>query len=126
MPEPLEPPKPAPAPAPRRPTRVPVAATAPPAPQPPDQPAPPKLEQIISPDQLREFNRAIDESLEKVRKALVTLAGKPLNAEQGEIANRIRTFQKQAEQTREQDPVTAVSLAKRADALAQDLLTRLP
>jgi hypothetical protein len=54
------------------------------------------------------------------------LAGKNLNAEQGEIAKRIQTFQKQAEQAREQDLVTAVSLARRADLLATDLLKRLP
>ncbi len=41
-------------------------------------------------------------------------------------ANRIRTFQKQAEQAREQDLVTAVSLARRAEVLAQDLVGRLP
>jgi len=32
----------------------------------------------------------------------------------------------QAEQTREQDLVTAVNLARRADLLAKDLLERLP
>jgi hypothetical protein len=61
-----------------------------------------------------------------VRKALVIVAGKNLNAEQTENANRIRTFQKQAEQAREQDLVTAVSLARRADLLAKDLLDHLP
>jgi hypothetical protein len=61
-----------------------------------------------------------------VKKALGTLAGKSLNAEQKEITIRITTFQKQAEQAREQDPVTAVSLARRADVLAKDLLERLP
>jgi hypothetical protein len=64
--------------------------------------------------------------LERVRKALGVLAGRNLNAEQGEIAKRIQTFQKQAEQAREQDLVTAVSLARRADLLATDLLKRLP
>jgi hypothetical protein len=54
------------------------------------------------------------------------VAGKSLNGEQSEIADRIRTFEKQAEQAREQDLVTAVNLAKRADLLAQDLLQRLP
>jgi hypothetical protein len=54
------------------------------------------------------------------------VAGKALNAEQSEIAERIRTFQKQAEQARDQDLVTAVNLARRADLLAQDLVERLP
>jgi hypothetical protein len=57
---------------------------------------------------------------------LAKLDGKRLSPEQMETANRIRTFRKQAEQAREQDLVTAVSLAKRADLLAKDLLERLP
>jgi hypothetical protein len=42
------------------------------------------------------------------------------------ILNRIQTFQKQAEQARDADLVTAVNLARRADLLAQDLIKRLP
>lgn len=98
---------------------------APPTPSPAVETAP-RLGQIFTPDQLRDYNRTLDESLDRVRRALAVVAGKNLNAEQGEIANRIRTFQKQAEQAREQDLVTAVSLARRADLLAQDLLGRLP
>jgi hypothetical protein len=91
-----------------------------------DAPAPPQLGQIFTPDQTREYNRTLNDSLDRVRKALAVVAGKNLNAEQSEIANRIRTFERQAEQAREQDLVTAVSLARRADLLAQDLLDRLP
>jgi hypothetical protein len=76
--------------------------------------------------QLREYNQALDQSLERVRRALAIAAGKNLNADQSEIVNRIRTFQKQAEQAREQDLVTAVNLARRADLLAKDLVERLP
>ena len=126
MPPPLEPP-----PVPPPPRRPPVATTPPkPAPPPvtppPETPAPPKLGQIFTADQLRDYNRAIDESLDRVRRTLAAVAGKNLTAEQGEIADRIRTFQRQAEQAREQDLVTAVSLARRADLLATDLLKRLP
>ncbi len=127
MPPPLEPP-----PATTIPQRGNVGIAPPkPAPTPtpspaPDVPAPPKLGQIFTADQLREYNRALDDSLERVRRVLGALAGKNLNAEQSEIANRIRTFQRQAEQAREQDLVTAVSLARRADLLANDLLKRLP
>jgi len=106
-----------------------VVAT--PKPAPATTPAPaveaaPRLGQIFTADQLRDYNRTLDESLDRVKRALTVVAGKNLNSEQGEIANRIRTFQKQAEQAREQDLVTAVSLARRADLLAQDLLGRLP
>jgi len=52
--------------------------------------------------------------------------GKNLTADQKATAERIRTFRKQAEQAREQDLMTAVILARRADLLAKDLLERLP
>jgi hypothetical protein len=124
MPQALDPPRPAPAQRRGPPPAAPRTATSgtPAA----DAPAPPQLGQIFTPDQTREYNRTLNDSLERVRKALAVLAGKNLNAEQSEIANRIRTFERQAEQAREQDLVTAVSLARRADLLAQDLLDRLP
>jgi hypothetical protein len=100
-------------------TTVPVKPPAPTTPQ-------PRLGQIFTAEQLREYTRALEESLDRVRRALGVLDRKPLNREQSDIRNRIRTFQKQAEQAREQDLVTAVSLARRADLLAKDLLERLP
>lgn len=119
-------PPPPPAAPPRRPaTAAAPRTTPPPAPQ-PETPPLPKLGQIFTAAQLREYNQALDQSLERVRKALTIAAGKNLNANQSQIVNRIRTFQKQAEQAREQDLVTAVNLARRADLLARDLLERLP
>ena len=92
---------------------------------PPDQPPSPRLGQIFSPDEQRQYNRAIDDSLGRVRRALDLLARKNLNADQQAEVARIATFQKQAEQAREaQDLLTAASLAQRADTLAQDLLNR--
>jgi len=128
MPQTLDPPRPAPPPRRGAAPTPPKAATAGPAgsAQPADTPAPPQLGQIFTPDQAREYNRVLNESLERVRKNMAIVAGKNLNAEQSEIANRIRTFEKQAEQAREEDLVTAVSLARRADLLAQDLIDRLP
>jgi hypothetical protein len=85
------------------------------------------LGQIFTPEQMREHNRAIDESLERVKRALSVLGRKNLNAEQSEAVSRIAQFQKQAEQAREaQDLANAELLAKRADLLAQDLLNRVP
>ncbi len=126
----------------QRPEFVPDLPTLPPPPAPPKRPViaapkappPPQLEplptprlgQIFTAEQLREYNRTLDDSLERVRRTLAVIAGKSLNAEQTEAANRIRTFLRQAEQTREQDLVTAASLARRADVLAQDLAARLP
>jgi hypothetical protein len=92
----------------------------------PETPAPPRLAQMYTPEELRENTRALDESLDRVNRTLLILEGKTLTADQKAEAERIRTFRKQAEQAREQDLPTAVSLAKRADLLAKDLLERLP
>jgi hypothetical protein len=89
-------------------------------------PTAPRLGQIFTADQLREYNRALEESLDRVKKVLGTVAGRNLNSEQTQMVQRIQTFQRQAEQAREQDLVTAVNLARRADLLARDLLERLP
>ena len=104
-------------------------AVAPKTPPPPTTPEPvppaPKIGQIYTAEQSREYNRAIDESLDRVRRALQTVSARTLTAEQTQIAESIRTFQRQAESAREQDLVFAVSLARRADLLATDLLNRL-
>lgn len=118
------PPPPMPKPAPRRPA-VAVIPPKPSAPVATDTPAP-KLGQVFTADQQREYNRTIDESLERVKRVLAIVSAKSLSPEQSEIANKIRTFQKQAEEERAQDLLTAVTLARRADLLAQDLLERLP
>lgn len=61
-----------------------------------------------------------------VKRALTMVQGRNLTPEQKDIARLVETFLKQAEQAREQDLVTAVNLARRADLLAKDLLERLP
>jgi len=125
VPEAPAPPKPAPPPRTR-----PVVATPPKpvAPTPPDQPdPPPKLTQMYTAEERRDYNKQIDDSLEKVRRDLTVLAKKNLNPDQQNQINTISTFQKQAEQAREtQDLSTAALLAKRAEVLAEDLLGRFP
>ena len=120
---PTEPPPPAP---PRRAPPPVRANTQPPAAAPPEVQPTPRLGQIFTAEQLRDYNRAVDESLDRVRRVLGGVAGRNLNPELSEIVSRIQTFQRQAEQAREQDLVTAVNLARRADLLAQDLVKRLP
>lgn len=117
------PPKPA-----APPVRRPPVATAPKPVQPPapETPSAPKIVQIFTPEQQREYIRELDESLQRVRRALDVVSRKNLTTEQSDAAERIRVFERQAEQARDQDLVTAVNLAKRADLLAKDLLDRLP
>jgi hypothetical protein len=115
--------------APKRVARRPVTPVTPirPTPAPTtDTPVPPRLAQMFTPEQLRENRRTLDETLDRVARELAIVEGKNLTPDQKETAERIRTFRKQAEQAREQDLLTAVSLARRADLLAKDLLERLP
>jgi len=92
----------------------------------PESPAPPRLAQLYSPEEQRDNTRTLDESLERVNRNVANIEGKNLTVEQRETLERIRTFKKQAEQVREQDLMTAVILARRADLLAKDLLEHLP
>jgi hypothetical protein len=82
---------------------------------------------LFTADEQRQYNRNIEDSLNRVRRALELLSRKNLNADQQVEITRIVTFQKQAEQAREaQDLLTAKSLAERADTLATDLVNRIP
>src|SRR5579862_2178381 len=106
-------------------------APAPPKPTPttpaPDQPEQPTLGPIFTATEKRDYNKSIDDSLEHVRRDLAALARKNLNPDQQKEINLISTFLKQAEQAREaQDLTTAVNIAKRAEVLAADLLSRFP
>jgi len=106
----------------------PVANVPKPQPPPNETPATPalKLSQILTPEEFRRNTLELDQYTESVKKELAKLAGKNLTADQKTTAERVQTFLSQAEQARDQDLVTAVSLAKRADLLAKDLLERLP
>jgi hypothetical protein len=107
----------------------PVARTpAPPKTVPPEtpQPAQPKIAQILTPQELRDNTRLYDESMARVDRALVDLAKKNLTAADRGTVEQIRSFQAQAKQAKEQDLMTAIGFARRADVLAKDLLGRLP
>ena len=111
-----------------RPTRQPVA-TVPklpaPAPEPPAVPAL-RLSQVLTPEEKGRNTQELDKYTESVKTSLARIRGKNLSAEQKDVADRVQTYLTQAEQAREQDLVTAVNLARRADLLAKDLLERLP
>jgi hypothetical protein len=107
----------------------PVARTpAPPKIVPPETPpvAPPKIAQILTPQESNNLTRTYDESMARVDRALLDLGKKNLAAADRDTVEQIRSFQAQAKQTKEQDLMTAIGFARRADALAKDLLGRLP
>jgi hypothetical protein len=117
-------------PAPPPPARAPrpVANIPKPPPAQNETPAAPalKLSQILTPEEYRRNTQDLEKYSESVKSRLAKLAGKSLTAEQKDIAERVQTYLIQAEQAREQDLVTAVNLARRADLLAKDLVDRLP
>ena len=106
----------------------PVANVPKPQPPPTETPSVPalRLSQVLTPEESRRNTQELDQYTDSVKKALARVAGRNLTPEQKDTADRVQTFLTQAEQAREQDLVTAVSLAKRADLLAKDLLARLP
>ena len=114
------------------PKRLPVSAAAPKVvPTPPTDPQPeptpvPKLGQVFTAEQVRDYNKSYEDSLAGVRRSVTAIERKILSAEQAQMLESVRAFQKQAEQAHEQDLLTAVNLARRADLLAKDLLGRLP
>lgn len=118
---PPPPPKPV-APKPPAPTKPPVVVEVTPTPvTPAPKPAP-----VMSAAERQRMNQEIDQSLGKVRAGLARVEGRNLSAELTTLANQARAFMLNAEQTRVQDLVTAVSLAKRAESFATELVQRLP
>ena len=114
----LPPPKPQ-TPPPQRPVQ---ARTPPPAPEP--APAPvsvPQLGEILTADQRRQIQTEMADHLARARDILTKASKVRLRGSQAETRERVRIFIKQAEDSRERDPATALQLANRADVLAQDL-----
>jgi len=116
---------PLPAPRPPRPVANIPKPTPSPSENPPSAPAL-RLAQILTPEESRRNTQELEQYTESVKRILVRVKGRNLTAEQKDIAERVQTYLTQAEQAREQDLVTAVNLARRADLLAKDLLDRLP
>ncbi len=81
----------------------------------------PRLTQLLSPEEERAYNQEIDERLAEVRQVMETLSQRPLTEEQMATLDRIRSFVRQTIEIRKTDLVTAGSLMRRADLLAQDL-----
>ena len=115
-------------PRPARAPRAPVANVPKPQPVPNETPSAPalRLSQILTPEESRRNSQEFDQYTDSAKKRLTRVAGRILTPEQKDIAERVQTYLTQAEQAREQDLVTAVNLARRADLLAKDLLDRLP
>jgi len=108
---------------PARPPSTPAAAASSASPATPAA-DPPKLGDIISPDEQKQLNAAIDQSLSRAQASLNSVGSRQLNQDQQADVEQIRKFMDQAKATRTSDPAGAKSLAQRAEILARDLAAR--
>jgi len=81
---------------------------------------------LMSPQEEQAHQKSIDEMLARAEHNLTKVAGLKLTNEEQATLERARSFMQQAAETRAADPVTAKSLAQRADILASDLAEKVP
>jgi hypothetical protein len=81
----------------------------------------PKLGDILTPDEQRQYLAAIDQSLSRAQNSLNSIRERQLNKDQQAEVEQIRNFMQQAQGSRSLDPAGAKSLAGRAEVLARDL-----
>jgi hypothetical protein len=109
----------------KKPTRSAPAPAPSPAPSASPSPAPaspaPKLGDILTPDEQKQYNASVDESLSHAQNSLNSLRGRQLSKDQQAQVEQIQNFMQQAQKTRASDLAGAKSLAERAEVLAKDL-----
>ena len=98
----------------RSPGPTPAAPAAPAAP-------PPKLGDVLTPDERQQYSAAIDLSLSHAQTSLNSIAAQQLNKDQQAELEQIQGFMQRARATRDSDPAGAKSLSERAEVLARDL-----
>jgi hypothetical protein len=99
-------------------TAAPPPAAAPPA-------ETPRLGDILTPDQQRQYNSAIDVSLAHAQASLGFIATHQLTKEQQATVAEIQNFIQQAQEKRKNELAAAKSLAERAEVLSHDLVASL-
>ena len=85
----------------------------------------PNLGDVLTPDQQKQYNTAIDQSLAHAQASLGGLANHQLTEEQQATIAQVQNFIQQAQEKRKTDLAAAKSLAERADVLANDLVASL-
>jgi hypothetical protein len=83
--------------------------------------AAPRLGDILTAEQERQYNSAVDQSLARTQTSLAAIANRKLTKEQQAVVDQIKSFVQQAQTTRKSNLPAARSLAERADVLARDL-----
>jgi hypothetical protein len=100
-------------------------ATQPPAPAAAAPPDTPRLGDILTPDQQRQYNSAIDVSLAHAQASLGFISTRQLTKEQQATVLEIQNFIQQAQEKRKNELAAAKSLAERAEVLSHDLVASL-
>ena len=86
---------------------------------------PPQLGTLLTPEQQRQYNNAIDRSLGRAQAHLRAIGNRQLNAEQHDRVLQVESFIQQAQALRKTNLQGAKSMADRAELLARDLLASL-
>jgi hypothetical protein len=92
-------------------------------PSPPNQP--PRLGDVLTSEQERQYNAEIDQSLTRAQSSLGSIANRQLTKEQQAVVTQVQSFIQQAQTSRKTNLPAARSLAERADVLARDLVGSL-
>jgi hypothetical protein len=120
LPQPTLPPPPEEAVQPKKPPRRPSRAAAPAAPAKiPNQPL--RLGEMLTPEQERQYNSAMDQSLQRAEANIARVSKRQLSKEQQGVVIQVQSFIEQAQSTRKTNLTAAKSLAERADVLAREL-----
>ena len=125
IPNPPPAPPPAPPKPPRRNTPLPPTPAAPAATTPTPAAPAPRLGIILTPEQQRQYNSDIDQSLQRADASLKSIGNRQLSNEQQASLDEARNFIRQAQATRASDLPAALRLAERADVLARNLASSL-
>jgi hypothetical protein len=76
---------------------------------------------MLTPDQQRQLNTEIDQSLDRTQASLRSIGNRQLTQQQQSDVDEIRNFVRQAQATRGADLAAAKRLADRAEVLARNL-----
>lgn len=107
---------------PSRPRRNPAAPAVTEASPPSSSPAPPlRLGPMTTPEQERDLNGQIDQMLSNAEATLNTFQGRTLTRDQETAVAQVKSFIRQARESRTSDLPGARSLAQRAEILSRDL-----
>ena len=80
-----------------------------------------RLGEMLTPEQERQYNTAMDQSLQRAHANIARVSRRQLSKEQQSVVAQVQSFIEQAQNTRKTNLTAAKSLAERADVLAREL-----